>query len=107
MRISQSGNVAIGVTMPGAKLHVEGGLGTAVFGSGFTGVYGTSNSGTGVAGNSDTGTGVYGHSFSNWAGYFDGNVHVTGTITQASDARLKQGVTDLGYGLREVLGFDL
>ncbi len=32
-----------------------------------------------------------------------GNAYLTGTLTQNSDARLKQDVRDLGYGLHEVL----
>ena len=38
-----------------------------------------------------------------WAGYFVGDVRVTGTVVQGSDARLKQNVANIGYGLREIL----
>jgi hypothetical protein len=55
-------------------------LGRAVVGDG---VFGLSTSGTGVAGYSKSGFGVYGRSdnASSFAGYFVGNVHVTGTVT--------------------------
>jgi hypothetical protein len=48
------------------------------------GVYAYSNSGTGVYGNSFSGYGVYGESTSGWAGFFFGNVNVTGTCCGAS-----------------------
>jgi hypothetical protein len=38
-----------------------------------------------------------------YAGYFDGDVHATGTITFDSDIRLKKDVRDLGYGIGEVM----
>lgn len=46
------------------------------------GVVGTSSSGHGVYGWSSTGYGVYGHSATSYAGYFNGKVHVTGTLTK-------------------------
>jgi hypothetical protein len=48
-----------------------------------TGVWAQSTSGTGLEGRSTTGTGVRGQSTSGHAGYFQGNVHVTGTLTGA------------------------
>jgi endosialidase-like protein len=57
----------------------------------------------GVSGHSAHGTGVEGSSGTGYAGYFYGNVNVTGTITQNSDARLKQKVTGLDYGLAQIL----
>jgi hypothetical protein len=48
-----------------------------------TGVWAQSTSGTGLEGRSTTGTGVRGQSTSGYAGYFQGNVHVTGTLTGA------------------------
>jgi endosialidase-like protein len=89
----------------------DGGEGVRGFATTGTGVFGNSGAGygmvgiggsTGVYGLSVDGYGVYGSSSTSYAGYFDGNVNVTGTITQNSDARLKQGVANLGYGLREV-----
>jgi hypothetical protein len=46
------------------------------------GVLGQAHSGTGVGGSSDSGTGVYGGSVSGYAGFFRGQVHVTGTLSQ-------------------------
>jgi hypothetical protein len=46
---------------------------------------------------------VYGISTNSDAGYFQGNVFVDGIVRQSSDARLKQGISKLTYGLPEVL----
>lgn len=49
--------------------------------------------------------GVYGAAGANescngsWAGYFNGNVHATGSITQNSDESLKQNIEDIEGGL--------
>jgi endosialidase-like protein len=67
------------------------------------GLYGKTTSGIGVEGDSPNGWGVLGTSTTGYAGYFQGNVYVTGSITQNSDARLKQDVASLGYGLRDLL----
>jgi hypothetical protein len=67
------------------------------------GVWGISYNGVGVLGQSNTSYGVYGLSSSNYAGYFQGNVYVTGTVTQNSDLRLKQDISNLNYGLPEVM----
>ncbi len=114
--IDSGGNVGIGTANPFAgKLHVEGGMGRAVYGNSSlssgvngnsgtgNGVYGTSGSGAGVFGISSSGDGVVGESTTGYAGNFFGNVYVTGTVTQNSDARFKQGVANLSYGLREVM----
>ena len=68
------------------------------------GVLGIANSATGVGvyGNSDSGIGVYSFGGS-WAGFFEGNVRVTGMVTQGSDARLKQGISNLDYGLQDIM----
>jgi hypothetical protein len=49
-----------------------------------TGVYGTSTSGPGVEGHSSSGYGVYGASTSNYAGYFNGDVWITGNLHKGS-----------------------
>lgn len=52
-------------------------------------------------GASDVGYGVYGYASgaaTRYAGYFSGNVHVTGSITEASDAMFKRDVEALGEG---------
>ena len=68
----------------------------------------------GVLGGSKNGTGIFGSSVQNdyngilidgrYAGYFSGNVKVTGTINGtvvgSSDVRYKQNITDLGSGGR-------
>jgi hypothetical protein len=124
MFISDQGSVGIGTITPSSKLHVVG-TGTGVLGESSTnagvvgssgsnyGVIGTANNGHGVRGASNSGFGVYAESSSgygvfalsssNYAGFFQGNVHATGTITQNSDVRLKHNVANLDYGLREVL----
>lgn len=110
------GNVGIGDSNPTrAKLVVrDSSIGAAVYGvsngagvvgessSDGQGIYGISGSGIGVLGISSSYFGVYGQSGTSYAGYFNGNVHVVGMVS-TSDARLKQDVASLGYGLREVL----
>jgi hypothetical protein len=96
MAITTGGYVGIGTTTPGAKLHVVDAGSVAT-------VRGTSTDGVGVSGESTNLFGVYGTSANSWAGYFSGNVYVSGTVTQGSDARLKQNISTLGYGLTQVL----
>lgn len=45
-----------------------------------------------------------GNSSTNYAGYFDGNVYVSGTITSASDARLKTDIRSLDGALNRIKG---
>ncbi len=110
------GNVGIGTVTPvSGRLHVEAGSsGTAVYGlrnGDGSGVYGHSTGGgTGVYGQSDGGgIGVYGRSTNNgWAGYFLGNVTILGYLCSenypcTSDARLKENIQSLGYGLPELM----
>lgn len=85
MHISENGYVGIGTTNPQAKLQVQDFSGVALFGT------------------SNTGYGLYAASNTNYAGYFSGNVYVAGSVTQASDARLKKNITKLSYGLSEVM----
>jgi len=97
LTIHGSGRVGIGTTDPGAKLTVIGDSGAG----GIAGYSSTVNSavygentfgGFGVAGRtSGTGYAVYGDNTATggWAGYFNGNVRVTGTINPPSDRNLK------------------
>ncbi len=84
---------------------VSTGRGTGVSGYSPSGVAvnGDSVDSYGVSGHSSNSFGVYGSSSNSYAGYFFGRVYVTGTLTQNSDIRLKQGVANLGYGLKHVL----
>ena len=56
--------------------------GSAVFGVS----YGGGPSGTGVVGLSDEGDGVYGFSSTGYAGHFNGDVHVVGTLSKGAGA---------------------
>src|SRR5262249_2429478 len=115
MTIAPGGSVGIGTTAPIGRLDVRtDGVGVvsvstssngvdATRNAGGNGGRGSSYSGNGVVGQSRYGYGVYGSSVFNYAGYFAGNVYVTGSVTQNSDARLKQGISNLGYGLPEVM----
>jgi hypothetical protein len=111
LTVDNNGNVGIGTTNPSAQLHVQSGnryagyfhntwtLGDSAFGiyssvggngRGY-GVYGRSNAwhAYGVYGSAfgyspSTTYGIYGVSTAGggWAGYFSGNVNVTGTLTK-------------------------
>ncbi len=104
MVINDYGEVGIGTTNPTAKLHVVapgaaiGGYSpnnTAVRGASDSyfgvwgtsgsawGVYGASSSSAGILGSSNTGDGVVGSSNFGYAGYFYGNVKITGTCCAA------------------------
>jgi hypothetical protein len=71
----------------GYSINNEGVHGTTS--SNFAGVYGYNSStggiGPGVRGDGNSGPGVYGISTSGWAGFFEGNVHVTGTCCAAAE----------------------
>jgi hypothetical protein len=75
----------------------DSGTGTGVYGrsngSIGTGVWGCSNDGTGSYGESNSGTGVWGRSATGRAGYFEGNVEITGNInvTGAGNITLDTG----------------
>jgi len=81
-----SGNVGIGTTNLDAKLRVHEQLGDAIFGSSqeYYGVKGTSSLNVGVYGESTTGQGIRGVSSTGHAGWFFGNVHVTGSLSKGS-----------------------
>jgi hypothetical protein len=109
MRITATGRVSIGASDPtSGKLYVEGGSTTAIFAhntsanatlvadndSSGTGLAASSQGGKGVDSYSETGTGVYGQTNSGtaifgvatsgagFAGYFQGKVQVTGTLSK-------------------------
>lgn len=75
---------------------------------GISGVYGYNNAGGyGTGGYGTNGPGVFGYSVNNagvmgsgtwYAGYFNGNVYSTGTIT-SSDRKLKKDISDLTKGM--------
>jgi hypothetical protein len=126
MSLTPNGTVGIGTTSPmsSSRLHVVGN-------STATAVWGETASGTGVVGYATDGSGVVGVAGPNgYAGDFRGTVKVRGNLIpadygmfnlgeppyyywravyalngtiQTSDARLKTGVTDLRYGLRELM----
>jgi len=80
--VQSTGNVGIGIEpAPGVKLMVFGGnLNGGYFSSG-------ANNGRGVTGLCSSGPGaigVYGESSSGWAGYFEGDVHINGTLSKAA-----------------------
>ena len=96
------GRAAIGArnTLSGVGLYV---VGTSA------GVQAETSSGYGLSG-AGPGGGIYARRTSNsgYAGYFDGPVQVNGQVCAAnvpcsSDARLKQGVSNLNYGLSQML----
>jgi hypothetical protein len=121
LSILSNGNVGIGTAAPAHLLSVESSSDIAFYATShsfWAAVVGdnTSNdsSSAGVAGSSDKGFGVYGSTIDGYAGYFLGRVQVNGELTAsgrvcaanipcASDGRLKQDVTALDYGLRDVM----
>jgi hypothetical protein len=105
-----TGNVGIGTTSPVSRVHAVASAGHGVQGNssdtGASGVYGEnlSGAGYGVAGRATgIGSGVFGENAnpSGWAGYFNGNVRVTGTLNPPSDRNVKHGFATVDS--REVL----
>jgi hypothetical protein len=98
--IRAAGGVGIGTNAPNSTLHVQGSgnraaisaysptINSAVYGENTSG-----NGGFGVSGRT-TGSGyaVYGDNVNaaGWAGYFNGNVRVTGTLNPPSDRHVKR-----------------
>jgi hypothetical protein len=105
-----NGRVGVGTANPVSQLHAVAASGNGVQGNssdpGASGVYGEnlSGGGYGVAGRTiGWGNGVYGENTSSfgYAGYFVGNVHVTGTLTQPSDRNVKRDFENVD--VRDVL----
>jgi hypothetical protein len=95
-----NGNVGIGTITPNYALEVVSSTEYAIWGTT------TEANGNGVSGEADNGTlsyGVYGGSSSGYAGYFGGNVTVTGTFTNASDGRLKENVQPLSNAIGKLM----
>jgi hypothetical protein len=67
-------------------------------------VYGVANGGSGIN------YAVYGYSYdggTTYAGYFNGNVHVTGTFTNPSDERFKENVQPFKNALSKIKLMDV
>jgi hypothetical protein len=99
MRITSTGSVGIGTTSPAATLDVVSTSTGAAYALRST----LNSTNTGYAGyftNTDTASVSYGlyastSSATGWAGYFNGNVYVNGTITMSSDRRMKKDIEPL------------
>ncbi len=76
LAITSTGHVGIGTTSPIAALSVVPSSGYAI--------YGLSTESSGVWGASVSNIGVFGQSTSGWAGYFSGNVNVTGALSKGA-----------------------
>lgn len=106
-----NGGTTVGTTGAGVLGESVGGSGVVGFGSssGMCGVQGTNNisGGYGVYGISNNGYGIVGWSQNGLAGYFDGNVQVSGSVTansynQFSDARLKTNISTIPSALDKI-----
>ena len=95
-----SGNNTLGYGVFGQSNSGYGVYGQSVSRAG---VYGFSTDNYGVIGSSNTNNGIYGTSVSGSAGYFAGNVVVTGTFSNPSDARYKTNIVALNNALEEIL----
>ncbi|MCL4708532.1 tail fiber domain-containing protein [bacterium] len=112
LTITSSGQIGIGITSPASdtKLHVQhtgAGLRAGYFEGGALGLHAkaiVAGSGNRIAltgqasGGSGTNYGVYGSGSggaTNYAGYFVGNVTVTGTFSNPSDDNLKENIDSL------------
>jgi hypothetical protein len=87
----------VGVKGIGGYMGVFGESSLAGSGSRF-GLYGSASGG-------DSNYGVYGYAAGTtaYAGYFGGNVYVSGTVTQASDRSLKKNIMPLSGSLQKIL----
>lgn len=98
LSVNNNGNVGINTTTPTARLEVfqDAGFGeTAIKSTSVNGVgvQGLSGDGAGVYGVAAVGYGIYGegHEVAK-AGYFDGDVVVTGTFSNPSDIKFKKDI---------------
>ncbi len=105
MGLSFSGTGMYGYSISGYGISGYSSSSYGVYGESdsMTGVYGYSGSGSGVRGSSIGGTGVFGHSTSGDAGYFQGNVRVTGNQT-VDGTMSAYSFTGRGSGLTEIPG---
>jgi hypothetical protein len=122
---SSNYSAAIGAQGYSYGLYANASAGYGVWASGDVGVsgYSSSSHGVGVSGiavawsgnnkgvnayayGGDAAYGLYSAAAGatqNWAGYFSGNVHVTGSLSWVSDARFKTNVRPLTQGLEKVM----
>jgi hypothetical protein len=93
MTIRNNGNVGVGVTNPSSQFEVQrdetsGRLGFFKISSASNNAdvirAETAGGGNALSGSSQTGRGVVGHSNSGYAGYFNGDVYVSGDINKAA-----------------------
>jgi hypothetical protein len=99
MRITDTGNVGIGSSVPDAKLLAVGGANTGIHGNStsFYGVYGDSGSSVGVLGISASSYAVLGQSTTGFGGYF--------TTGVGSAVNIALGGVNLNTGTQGYIGY--
>jgi hypothetical protein len=105
--ITNANGLSLNSSISGYSPTAAGTLGSptvGVWGSSgnHVGVYGYSYTDIGVSGASSSGTGIRGYSTTGYAGYFIGNVIVTGTFSNPSDFTLKRNITPLRSSLQKI-----